>query len=145
MNNGTIHSLFIINSKFRNIKKSEIQRRLQITMQKRDTGKAYWEEIVGYRTLLQSGLIIYPTVNMVENVGTSQNATHAPDNIRELPKEIQEMFITRAQDVAFPLKHPPYVIEDYHYYESMIKRLNPGGMKKILRKIEHAYRKYLKK
>jgi len=74
-------------------------------------GIPYWENIVGYRTLFNSGLVIYPTVNMIENVGTSKNATHAPQNIAELPKDIQQMFVTRAQEIEFPLKHPPYVIE----------------------------------
>lgn len=106
-------------------------------------GTPYWEHIVGFRTNLQSGLIIYPTVNMIENVGTSANATHAPDNIAELPKDIQEMFLTRAEDVSFPLKHPPYVIEDYHYFETVMKHINPGFAKRVRRKFEHAYRKIL--
>lgn len=101
----------------------------------------YWEPIVGYRTLLQSGLVIYPTVNMIENVGTSANATHAPKDIRTLPKEIQQMFYTRANDIEFPLKHPPYVIEDYHYFEKQMKHLRPSLFRKIKRKIERLFRK----
>lgn len=105
----------------------------------------YWEHIVGFRTTLNSGLVIYPTVNMIENVGTSVNATHAPDNIAELPKEIQEFFLTRAEDVAFPLKHPPYVIEDYHYFEKLMQHIQPGFFRKIRRKAERIYRKMLTK
>ena len=77
----------------------------------------YWEHIVGFNTTLNSGLVIYPTKNLIENVGTSENATHAPDSLLELPKEIQKMFMTRAEEIEFPLKHPPYIIEDYHYFE----------------------------
>ena len=131
--------------KFRRVPKAEQKKRIAITKEKRNTGKAYWEEIVGYRTLLQSGLIIYPSVNMIENVGTSQNATHAPDDICELPKEIQMMFCTRAEDISFPLKHPPYVIEDYHYYDKMRQRLNPSFTKRVSRKVEHTFRRILKK
>ena len=104
-------------------------------------GIPYWENIIGFRTTLHSGLVIYPTVNMVENVGTSANATHAPDDIAELPKEIQQMFITRAENIEFPLKHPPYVIEDYHYFDEMMSHLEPNFKRKLHRKIEHAYRK----
>ena len=100
---------------------------------------------MGFRTTLQSGLVIYPSENMIENVGTSQNATHAPDNIAELPKDIQSMFTTRAVDIKFPLKHPPYVIEDYHYFDNIMKHINPGFFKKISRKFEHTYRKILLK
>lgn len=103
----------------------------------------YWEHIVGFRTTLQSGLVIYPTKNMIENVGTSSNATHAPDNIAELPRDIQSMFTTRAVDAEFPLKHPPYVIEDYHYFDNIMKHIHPSLFKRICRKFEHIYRRLL--
>ena len=106
-------------------------------------GVAYWEHIVGFRTTLQSGLVIYPVVNLIENVGTSANATHAPDNIAELPKEIQRMFLTRAENIKFPLKHPPYVIEDYHYFKKMMKILSPSSFKRLCHKVEHLYRKII--
>ena len=109
--------------------------------QKKDSGIAYWEEITGYRTLLNTGLVIYPTVNMVENVGTSKNATHAVENLKELPKKIQKMFITRAEDVEFPLKHPPYVIEDYRYFDKIYKVAHPMFFSKIARKLERLLRK----
>lgn len=108
---------------------------------KRAEGKAYWEVIIGYRTLLESGLVIYPSVNMVENVGTSANATHAPDDILELPHDVRELFCTPKQEIEFPLKHPKYVIEDYHYFDKMMKVLYPNLSVKIRRKIEHLYRK----
>ncbi len=108
-------------------------------------GIPYWEQIIGYRTTMNSGLVIFPTVNMIENVGTSENATHAPDNIRELPMEIQKMFNTRAENIEFPLKHPPYVIEDYHYFDTLMNALHPGKLKKLCRKFEHLYRKILVK
>ncbi len=105
----------------------------------------YWEHVVGFRTTLQSGLVIYPSENMIENVGTSSNATHAPDNIAELPRNIQSMFTTRASDISFPLKHPPYVIEDYHYFEKIMKYIHPSFGRKVRRKLEHGYRKILVK
>lgn len=108
-------------------------------------GIPYWEHIVGFRTMLQSGLVIYPSVNMIENVGTSFNATHAPDNIAELPRDIQSMFTTRASDISFPLKHPPYVIEDYHYFDNIMRHLHPNIFRKVSRKFEHAYKKYILK
>ena len=103
-------------------------------------GIPYWEPIVGYRTLLNSGLVIYPTVNMIENVGTSANATHAPKNIRQLPKSIQKMFTTRAENIQMPLKHPPYVIEDTSYFNKQMKQLYPSFFAKLARKIERLFR-----
>lgn len=122
-----------------------INKSIDIAKERRKEGIPYWEHIIGFRTTLNSGLVIYPTINMIENVGTSQNATHAPDDIAELPKEIQEMFVTRAMDVEFPLKHPPYVLEDYHYFDKLMSHLNPTLTRKILRKIEHLCRKIMVK
>ena len=119
------------------------ERSIETIKKRAAMGVPYWENIIGMRTTLHSGLVIYPTVNMVENVGTSANATHAPADIAELPKEIQQIFITRAEDVEFPLKHPPYVIEDYHYFDEIMSHREPNFRRKLSRKIEHAYRKIL--
>ena len=121
------------------------QKSLELARKCRDEGIPYWEHIVGFRTLLNSGLVIYPTENLVENVGTSLNATHAPDNIAELPKEIQQMFTTTAREITFPLRHPPYVIEDYHYYQKLMDHIAPPFYEKIRRKAEHQIRKLLVK
>lgn len=117
------------------------ERSIRVAKQHAIEGVPYWEQIIGFRTTMNSGLVVYPTVNMIENVGTSVNATHAPDDIAELPSEIQQMFLTRAENIEFPLKHPPYVLEDYHYFEEMMKHLNPSFTRKLSRKIEHVYRK----
>lgn len=119
------------------------EKSLLIANRRRDEKKAYWEHIVGFRTTLNSGLVIYPKINMIENVGTSENATHAPINILELPKEIQQLFTTKAEEIKFPLKHPPYIIEDYHYFEKIMSHIEPSLLRKIWRKLEHAYRKIL--
>ena len=106
-------------------------------------GIPYWEHIIGFRTTLQSGLVIYPKVNLVENIGATVNATHAPDNIEELPKDIRYMLEIQKEELTFPLKHPKYIIEDYHYFEKMMKVINPNILVKIRRKIEHQIRKVI--
>lgn len=108
---------------------------------RRKEGIPYWETIVGYRTLLNSGLCIYPTKNMIENVGASENATHSVKDIRTLPKTIQQMFTTRAEEIDFPLKHPPYVIEDYHYFKKQMAQIYPSLFEKVRRKIERLIRR----
>ena len=116
---------------------------LEVAKKRKKEGIPYWEHIVGFNTTLNSGLVIYPTKNLIENVGTSENATHAPDSLLELPKEIQKMFMTRAEEIEFPLQHPPYIIEDYHYFEKMMMYIHPNIVRRFKRKIEHAYRKLL--
>ena len=119
------------------------EKSVELARKCREKGIPYWEHIVGFRTILNSGLIIYPTVNMIENVGTSENATHAPDNIAELPKDIQKMFVTRAEDLKFPLIHPPYVIEDYRYFDKLMEHIEPSFVRRCMRRIEHQARKLI--
>lgn len=108
---------------------------------KKRSGIPYWETIVGYRTILSSGLVIYPSVNLIQNVGASINATHAPNNVSELPKDVQTIFLEDSNEITFPLKHPPYVIEDYHYFNKIMKTLFPNIFVRFRRKIEHLFRK----
>lgn len=77
-------------------------------------------------TTLNSRLVIYPTVNLVENIGASVNATHATDRIEKLPSDIRTFFETKAMEIEFPLNHPHYIVEDYHYKNKIINVLQPG-------------------
>lgn len=121
------------------------EKSVYVANERRKENKPYWEHIIGFRTTLNSGLVIYPSCNMVENVGLSVNSTHAPDNIEELPKAIRIMFETPAKEISFPLKHPPYVIEDYHYFELLMKKMNPGQLIRFFRRLEHQFRKLVLK
>lgn len=121
------------------------EKSLNIAKKRKEEGIPYWEHIIGFNTTLNSGLVIYPSVNMVENIGLSKNSTHAPDNLAELPKDIRVLFETTSQEIQFPLKHPPYIIEDYHYFETVMKRLNPNIFIRIRRIIIHQLRKKLLK
>lgn len=91
-------------------------------------GVPYWEFIIGAETLLNGGYIVYPRVNMISNVGISDNSTHAPGQLSELPKKVQKYFNTKTYDLEFPLKHPKYIIADTAYYDAC--RLFNVGTKK---------------
>ena len=78
---------------------------------------------------------------MVKNIGLSINSTHAPQNLLELPKDVQRMFNEPAEEIEFPLKHPPYIIEDYHYFDKVMKIINPNVMVRFRRKIAHQIRR----
>lgn len=96
----------------------------------------YWEHILGLSTALNSRLVIYPSVNLVVNIGASPNATHASDRIDKLPTDIRPLFETKSEEMEFPLKHPEYIIEDYHYKKMIMHTLQPGFFKKLKRKLE---------
>ena len=91
-------------------------------------GIPYWEFIIGAETLLNGGYIIYPRVNMISNVGISENSTHAPGELSQLPKKVQRYFNTKTYELEFPLKHPKYIIADASFYDAC--RLFNVGTKK---------------
>ncbi len=116
-------------------------RMIKEAMQHKEDKIPYWEHIVGFSTVLNARLVIYPTVNMVSNIGASQNATHATDSIYKLPKDIRYVFEIPVQDSVFPLIHPTYMIEDYHYIEKVKNLWQPSFPTKVARKIEHTWLK----
>ena len=64
-----------------------------------------WDYQWGFACWIQSGLIILPQVNLVKNIGFSEEGTHtiSPDS------PFAEISV---ETVNFPLKHPPFVIRD---------------------------------
>lgn len=53
---------------------------------------------------MQSGLGIFPSVNLVSNIGFSKDATHTiiKRSYSDLPTEA----------IDFPIKHPPFILRD---------------------------------
>lgn len=83
----------------------------------------------------QNQLCIYPTKNLVSNIGTDANATHTSGSNITL-----ESF-----PLSFPLSHPHYILPDYQFDKlfykksntivTKIKRLIPISLKKRLKKL----------
>lgn len=76
----------------------------------------YWEEITGVNTLLQGSLVIYPTKNMICNVGLGANSTHAPGNLKEVGTT-KHVFFMNTYEYGFPLKHPRYMMADDQFIQ----------------------------
>lgn len=105
------------------------------------TGFQWWETILGMSCILQNKLAIIPKMNMIKDLGLTENATHAIPNKKLLPKVTQNMFYMKSYDVEFPIKHPKYVIADKIYYKEILKI---GGLGypwlRLSRKIEYLLR-----
>ena len=87
------------------------------------SGIAYWETIIGLFAQLDSKYAIIPKVNLVQNIGYSQNATHTSINDpRLLTKLEKRIYNNKAGEVTFPLKHPQYVQLDAMYDSFLNKR-----------------------
>jgi len=64
-----------------------------------------WDYQWEYTIAMNSGLYIVPAVNLVGNIGFGNNSTHTHD-------EGDMMGALPAQELTFPLQHPPYVLQD---------------------------------
>jgi hypothetical protein len=90
------------------------------------SGKAYYESVLSTSMHLNHRLNIVPAKNMISNIGITANATHSVSDIRMLPKGIQRIFHMQTYELEFPIKHPPYVIDDTEF-RSRINRIMGKG------------------
>lgn len=101
----------------------------------KESGIPYWEDIIGARTLLYNGLVIFPKYNMISNIGIGDNSTHAPKNLQSLPESARRNFNMQTYDVTFPLKEPPYMMEDTVYAKRVAEMLHPSSKRERLRRL----------
>lgn len=115
---------------------------LKVCKQRKSSGIPYWEDIVGARTLMQQGLVIYPTKNMILNNGIGENSTHTPNDISQISKYGRRLYTIETYEYKFPLNHPHYMIADDYYLRKCTESLRVPF---ILRIIERAKRVTVKK
>jgi hypothetical protein len=94
--------------------------------QHRDSGIPYYESIFWASMLLNSGLAIMPRQNQINNLGLSEDSTHFSGSIKTTPRAYRRIFTMARHELAFPLKHPQYVIENVEYKERLY-RTNAWG------------------
>lgn len=117
--------------------KKTFPRYLQNCIDHKKTGRAHWETIHSFNAFLNSRLNIIPTKNMVSNIGISNNATHAVADIKLMPKGLRKIFHMGVYKLDFPLKHPPYVVDNLEYREKYMRTLAVGHpCVRVYRKVE---------
>lgn len=87
----------------------------------RASGKAFYETIFHSAILLNSGLSIVPTKNMITNLGPTAGSTHFGSSLQTLPRGYRRIFTMKRHELASPLNHPRYVIEDVAYKKRVYK------------------------
>lgn len=92
----------------------------------KESGKAYYETIFHASILLNNGLCIVPTHNMINNLGAIADSTHFSGSIKTMPRGYRRIFTMRRYEVELPLKHPRYVIENTTYKEAVYRIMGWG-------------------
>jgi hypothetical protein len=101
------------------------------------TGVPHWESVLGMAAALGSRYAIIPRVNLVQNIGVTEGATHSiGDDIRIYPKAIRGLFECSAKELTFPLKHPTAVVLDEKYEKELDRIRHPSRVVQFLRKCE---------
>lgn len=83
-------------------------------------GKPFYESVFWASMLMNNGLAIMPTRNMVNNVGATCDSTHF-SALKTMPARLRRMFTMKRYDVSFPLSHPKYVMEYIPYKDSVYR------------------------
>ncbi|MGL5272245.1 MAG: hemolysin activation protein [Phocaeicola sp.] len=106
----------------------------------RASGKAFYETIFHSAILLNSGLSIVPKKNMINNLGATEGSTHFGGSIHTLPKGYRRIFTMKRHELALPLKHPRYIIENVEYKKTVYKIMCWGHpITKIMRSFEELF------
>ena len=92
--------------------KNDAIKRLQ---REKSEGIPYWEMVTGISTILYNRLVIYPSKNLISNIGVGANSTHSADSIDDFSKKIQCLFFADTFEYEFPLKHPKYIFGDDNF------------------------------
>lgn len=88
----------------------------------KETGKEFWESIVGCNCMFNSHYAIIPKKNLISNIGLTKNSTHSNTAKKYLPKATANLFEMQTYELEFPLKHPKHVLVNQTYVKK-VKRI----------------------
>ncbi|MCM1236644.1 MAG: hypothetical protein NC489_41740 [Ruminococcus flavefaciens] len=90
---------------------------------------------------LQNRCNIYPKRNMIIDIGCAEGSEHCPDDIRKVPKALQQSIMGISYEIEGELKHPSYIVPDIEFEKELLKRTGTGsGLRQLLIKIETFFR-----
>lgn len=105
----------------------------------KDENISYWDVQFGFLKFYMSYLSIVPRFSLVSNIGLGEGSTHAVNAANSMPS----IFFTKDRGLEFPLKHPPFIICDHMYDDTVDGKWgfpNPivwqlGRVKRLLKRI----------
>lgn len=95
---------------------------IQMCRDHRASGKAYYESIFWSSMLLNDGMAIMPTRNLINNRGVTDDSTHFQGSLKTMPHRLRRQFTMPRYELNFPLKHPVEVKEYVPFKENVYRR-----------------------
>lgn len=105
----------------------------QLEMIRRNRVSA-WDWQWYFSLAAQNQLCIFPCANLISNIGNDAEATHTA---------FSEIFI-KSRPMAFPLKHPTYILPDYQFDKDFFKKENSIAAR-VKRHIPYALKQFIKR
>ncbi len=90
------------------------------------SGKAYYESIFWASMLLNDGIAIMPSLNMINNRGVTDDSTHFQGSLKTMPRRLRRQFTMPRHEIAFPLVHPAEISE-YTPFKDAVYLRNAWG------------------
>lgn len=87
----------------------------------RQCKKAFYETIFHAHLLLHSQLAIVPRVNMISNMGVTNDSVHFAGSVQTLPTGYRRIFTMGRYDLQWPLTHPQYVVDHVRYRQRVYR------------------------
>lgn len=94
---------------------------LQMLEDHRASGKAYYETIFWASMVLNSGLAVMPTKNLINNMGLTADSTHFTGSVRTTPRAYRRIFTMKRHEISFPLRHPQHIVEHVAFKERLYR------------------------
>jgi hypothetical protein len=96
-----------------------------------------WSYQRGLNMFLNSGLIVIPKVNLISNIGLTDNGTNTVSSLKFIPKAQRSMYFMKLYEMDAQIVHPKYIINDIYYKKQVDKILgNHSYFIKNLRRVE---------
>jgi len=127
----------------------------------KESGEPIYETLIWSACVLNSGLTIVPTKNLIQNTGVSEESAHFQNSLKTMPKAMQRLMTLPSHELTWPLRHPQYVIENVEYkkrvyrimawghpwvkaarsMEELYRNLRVGNFQQITKAVKHRIRK----
>ena len=84
-------------------------------------GGEIYETIIWSVCVLNSGLTIVPTKNLIQNTAVSSESAHFQASLKTQPRAMQRLLTLPSHELQWPLRHPKYVIENVEYKQRVYR------------------------
>lgn len=81
----------------------------------RNSGVNHFETILISNQIVNNGLTIIPTKNMIHNIGFEGDSTHFYGSLEMLAKRYQKVFTMPIYELDDTIKHPEYILDNRRY------------------------------